>query len=137
MMSDDLEEEYRYYPKQKTHYWIVRGDVGAVHVWALDQRSDESDIHDYDDVFGGIECHYAIKPEGFKYCGYRENCEIIGRECWHEGSSLQFSEEFRNPFAMYCLNRKDHDFFFATARHRYNLWLLKDFVPASPQGAKP
>ena len=70
------------------HLWALTGKHGAVHISAR--------LHEWDgrpEWSGGIECHFAAAPD------YREgeepnheHCWLLGKPCWHDGSSLYFSE---------------------------------------------
>ena len=70
------------------HLWILSGEHGAVHIWA--------GLSEWDGRFewrGGIECHYASAPEYMDADKpSHEHCWILGKPCWHDGSSLYFSE---------------------------------------------
>lgn len=86
---DPLRFEYRFSIKEKRerHDWIVAGKLGAINIWAEPTTSSYRGEH----WFGGIECHRA---QPFEYnSGHHEHCWLLDAECWHDGSSLQFSEQ--------------------------------------------
>ena len=87
--------EYRFSISEgrERHDWIISGSLGAINIWAEPSPSSFRDER----WFGGIECHSAAPLE---YAGgHHERCWLLNAECWHDGSSLQFSEqvEFRLP----------------------------------------
>ena len=69
--------------------WIRWESTGAIQAWAefvpnMVGRSCCGSLW-----IGGIECH-AASGEGDPS---HEQCWVLGKSCWHDGSSLQFSEE--------------------------------------------
>lgn len=133
----ELLEEYRFYPQRKTHYWVVRGDMGAVHVSCTDMREGrlphQEGRADYEMIYGGIECHYGRKPHHHKFCGRHDDCWAHEGGCWHDGSSLQFQEEFANEWGLQALDEHDHEPFFRLARQRYRTWIIEgEYADDSP-----
>lgn len=93
-----------------TAYGVV-GSEGGVQVWwqpvphvaALDGR----------DVFGGVEYHYRTPPS-YRIGSEPDNteCFLLQAPCWHDGSSLQFTERYEslrhNPKAIYRALESDY-----------------------------
>ena len=70
------------------HTWALIGDVGAIHIWG-NRTAWES----RPEWIGGIECHYSAAPEYMDPDKpSHDHCWLLGKPCWHDGSSLQFSE---------------------------------------------
>jgi hypothetical protein len=75
---------------RETHTWGLTGERGGIHVDAW-----EASIPGWREECwqGGIEGH---SPSRREYDGEKpdhEHCWLIGGPCWHDGSSLQFSEQ--------------------------------------------
>lgn len=75
----------------KRHMWTLVGPNGAVHIWA----EPAPDAMSWGDkYFGGVEIHspkrlyksdWAAEP-------LHAECWLLKCPCWHDGSSLYFSE---------------------------------------------
>lgn len=88
---DGLVFEYRQtFCGAGVHYlWALTGEKGAIHIWAQPDTYE----HRRSDWSGGIECHYASAPDYMSAdCPSHERCWLLDRPCWHDGSSLYFSE---------------------------------------------
>ena len=48
----ELVEKFEFHEKTKTHTWVVKGEKGAVHVWAVLKDGDEY-CDPRDRLFGG------------------------------------------------------------------------------------
>ncbi len=73
-----------------THAWFLRGEQGAVHIWATvaPDRSYYGHYH-----YGGIEMHFKSPPKYMEdHKPSHEHCWVLNGPCWHDGSSLQFEE---------------------------------------------
>lgn len=71
-----------------THEWSLVNEHGGIHVHAAlsEFRGEHSWI-------GGIECHWASAPDFMNpEKPSHEHCWLLGKPCWHDGSSLYFSE---------------------------------------------
>ena len=70
------------------HIWILSSDKGAVHISAR-----PSEWEKRFEWIGGIECHWTEPPEwADAEKPSHDHCWILGKPCWHDGSSLYFSE---------------------------------------------
>ena len=89
--------EYRFSIRdgRERHDWIAHGTLGAINIWAEPTAPTWRDEH----WFGGIECHSAERQDYMSEKPSHELCWLLLKPCWHDGSSLQFSEqvEFRLP----------------------------------------
>ena len=91
---------YNYLPPEgeiTRHMWTVVGDNGAVHVWA--EPSSPVPFRDWPERFyGGIEIHSKTRLYDFgDGKPSHDECWLLKCPCWHDGSSLQFSEQVE-PF---------------------------------------
>lgn len=123
-MGDDIEIGYEL--NGKRHVWWLRGPKGGVHVWAGENPA-EFQARWGERYYGGIECH-SPKPL-YSHSGDtpdHDHCWVLKGPCWHDGSSLQFSEEIE-PFMRHAANLRDmDDFMFATCLDRYRSWFDQD-----------
>ncbi len=75
------------------HIWMLVSEAGGIHVsthWSSFGGSSE--------WLGGIECHYATAPDYMSdKPPHHERCWVIQKPCWHDGTSLGFSEQIA-PF---------------------------------------
>jgi len=75
--------------------WAVVGSLGGVHVWA--QRLPEttlalgSGLWDYP-FYGGVEVHRRTPAEYDGSEPSHKECWLLDGPCWHDGSSLYFSD---------------------------------------------
>lgn len=73
-----------------THIWTLANEKGGIHVSAQISRFSTSE---YGEWLGGAETHYAAAPDYMDASKpSHEHCWILGGPCWHDGSSLYFSE---------------------------------------------
>ena len=75
--------ELRYRHGMPEHCWSVRGATNGAH---LSIRECEEDR-----FCGGIEYHRGTPKVGDRAPDH-DNCWLIRRPCWHDGSSLQVEE---------------------------------------------
>lgn len=92
--------EYNYIPPSEdnlnTHMWTGVGENGGIHIWA--RPAPELDGHYFSErYYGGIEVHRKITEVDEYRCSH-ENCWLIGGPCYHDGSSLYFSERIEPMF---------------------------------------
>jgi len=83
---------YNYIPasedNRNTDMWTVVGDRGAVHIWVVENPdSSWGETH-----YGGIEVHSKKPMYGCDRPPSHTDCWLLGGDCWHDGSSLYFSE---------------------------------------------
>lgn len=72
------------------HDWCIIGEAGAVNIWA---EPDPSGAKWRERWFGGVECHWRKPPDYYEgKPPHHERCWLLGKACWHDGSSLFFSE---------------------------------------------
>ena len=70
------------------HIWSLAGPLGGIHIHATEAQKE---IRFMGEKFiGGIEVH-SRTPMYSEHKGH-ENCWLIGGTCYHDGSSLYFSE---------------------------------------------
>lgn len=71
------------------HIWaLIDHERGAVHVHA--SLSEFGGEYSW---IGGIEMHYSSAPDYMNAeKPHHERCWVIGKPCWHDGTSLGFSE---------------------------------------------
>ena len=71
-----------------THLWSLTNDDGGIHISA-----NLSEWRGSQEWMGGCETHYANPPDYMAGHGpSNEHCWVLGKPCWHDGSSLYFSE---------------------------------------------
>lgn len=79
--------------KQKRFVWSLKGPSGGVHVWA---QFHENPTSWGEKCYGGCEVHYPYSP--YEHSGnepHHEKCWLLNGPCWHDGSSLYFSENIQ------------------------------------------
>ncbi len=90
------ELKFNYLPasdeNRQTHMWTAIGDNGGVHIWAA--PSPHMGGRSWPEkFFGGIEIHSKTRMYTFgDGKPDQEKCWLIGCPCYHDGSSLYFSE---------------------------------------------
>lgn len=75
------------------HTWWLKGEQGAVHIWARIARLEGWPS----EWIGGVEVHYAkcpgdngwFKPDEPSHA----ECWLLEGPCWHDGTSLYFREQ--------------------------------------------
>lgn len=77
-----------------THEWSLKNENGGIHVhcWIVDYPGPALGPSEW---LGGIECHWAKKPPSYGdwfSSPSHEHCWLLEGPCWHDGSSLYFSE---------------------------------------------
>ena len=83
------------------HTWWIKGVGGGVHIWARRAPSEGWPT----EWIGGVEVHHASCPESSGWFKPDEPsqtaCWLLEGPCWHDGTSLYFSERiapyFRHP----------------------------------------
>lgn len=103
------------------HIWTLANERGGIHVaaWQTDGRG-------IDRWIGGIEVHSPVKMyEGGKDAPDHEHCWLLGKPCWHDGSSLQFSEEIAPvlPPQSDQMNESVHGYILSIMLSRHRTWL--------------
>jgi len=78
---------------EKSRYtWSLVGPDGGVHIWAQLLPEDSLTRHMHGSQFyGGVECHWK-KPVYENQEVSQEHCWLLNGPCYHDGSSLYFSE---------------------------------------------
>jgi hypothetical protein len=92
-MTRKLNMQYRFNPKRfgsREHSYEVVGQLGGVHLHITEFQRD-ADLG-LPPASGGLEFHYASCPPGEDRPPDHAPCNIIGRPCWHDGTSLYVSE---------------------------------------------
>lgn len=106
---------------QDHHTWGLTGKRGGIHVHAWEASSGWRDER----WIGGIEGHSPIRREYDSEKPSHEHCWLIHGPCWHEGSSLQFSEQIGPylPAPGKLFEERDHIDVLHVMISRYNSWL--------------
>ena len=102
------------------HIWWIKNADGAVHIWAR-----MSEWNGRKEWIGGVECHWPMAQEG--WLGgepSHADCWLIGGHCWHDGTSLYFSEHIA-PFLPYPWDKEPHDM--PERVHHYIAYELADW----------
>lgn len=93
-MSAVEELVFGYSHENGKHTWSVVGPLGGVHIWAS-VAPEIPGFYREERFYGGIEVHWR-NPH---YDGWHDpekphhdDCWLTGGPCWHDGSSLYFSE---------------------------------------------
>lgn len=87
--------EYNYIPPEgdvKRHMWTAVGEKGGIHIWAQPHLPDFAERWG-EKFFGGIEKHSKVAM--YEYNAGKpdhKDCWLLKCPCWHDGSSLYFSE---------------------------------------------
>ena len=105
-----------------SHCWSIKGDRGGIHVnaWWSDfgGRSDH--------WIGGVEGHSPVPQEYSPDSPpSQEHCWLLEKPCWHDGSSLQFSEQIAPylPHENRAMGWPEHRDVLAVMLSRYRSWL--------------
>lgn len=84
---------YEYVPPKNDvtrHMWTAVGDNGGVHIWA---EPTPEGFRWGEKFYGGIEVHSKTRLYEFgDGSPDHDTCWLLGCPCWHDGSSLYFSE---------------------------------------------
>lgn len=76
----------------RQHIWSVVGEKGGVHVWAAPQHPDLAKKWG-EKFYGGVEVHSRTRLYDFgDGAPNHKDCWLLKGPCWHDGSSLYFSE---------------------------------------------
>lgn len=84
---------YAYLPPEgdiTRHMWTLVGPKGAVHAWAEPASGTIRELLG-EAYYGGIEIHSPKRIYGDGEPNHKD-CWLLKGPCWHDGSSLQFSE---------------------------------------------
>jgi hypothetical protein len=79
-----------------THQWSLASKAGGVHIhgWRVDGDG-------WREWMGGVECHWPNAPEwGATDKPSHELCWLLGAPCWHDGTSLYFSEQIADQLPL-------------------------------------
>lgn len=114
------------------HTWALNGPRGGIHVDAWEDTGGWRDAR----WMGGIEGHSPTRREYDSEKPSHEHCWLLGGPCWHEGSSLQFSEQIApyltepgKPFT-----ESDHIDVLHVMLSRYRQWLPEVAAIAAATG---
>lgn len=83
------------YEKQESshgpwHCWSAKDERGGVHIWA---RITAGFANYGPEWIGGCEHHSPVRREYDSEQPSHDDCWLLGGPCWHDGSSLMFSEQ--------------------------------------------
>lgn len=84
---------YRYVPNRfgwKYHHYQVVGRDGAVHFHVSENMRPL--MEGLPRFSGGLEAHHRSCPPYRNDPPDHKNCEVLGGNCWHDGTSLYASE---------------------------------------------
>ncbi len=77
---------------QPMYVWWIKGQRGGVHVWARTSKLTGWPT----EWIGGVECHWAQCPDDSGWfkpdAPSQDDCWLLSAPCWHDGTSLYFSE---------------------------------------------
>lgn len=96
------------------HIWSAKNEKGGVHIWAVrhkDKRMGER-------YWGGIEVHSPTPMHEGQDEPHNDPCWLLEGPCYHDGSSLQFSEQIE-PVLGHEIGQSDHDYVFSILRSRH------------------
>ena len=106
------------------HTWSLVGDRGGIHVsaWVTPPLAG---FYDYPRWMGGIEGHSPVWREYDSEKPSHEHCWLLGGPCWHDGSSLQFSEQIAPwlPPPGEQMTERNHIDVLREMISRYHTWL--------------
>ena len=99
-----------------THTWALKNDAGAIHIHAAlsEFRGEHSWI-------GGVEVHSPVPFEYSSKEPNHEHCWLLGGPCWHDGTSLYFSENIAPMLPHPFEPHKAHDMRHAHSYVTYEL----------------
>lgn len=127
------ELEYAYLPPEgevTRHMWTLVGPSGAVHAWAEPTPDDHRNRWG-ESYYGGIEMH---SPKRLYDWGdgkpSHDECWLLKGPCWHDGSSLQFSEQIE-PFIRHAeqpFGSHVHEYIYSLLHDRYQAWFKAEEV---------
>ncbi|MFE8106938.1 hypothetical protein [Sphingomonas melonis] len=119
---------------RQEHQWSLVGERGGIHVdaWLCSGAADYRD----DRWIGGIEGHSPTPRDYDSAKPSHEHCWLIQGPCWHDGSSLQFSEQIAPylPMTGEVMTDREHEDVLRTMRSRYHSWLPEAATAARQQG---
>ena len=85
-----------------SHTWSVVGRHGGMHLWIRGYLLDGTMTWS-----GGIEMHYRTPPQYMEHdAPSHDCCWLLQAPCWHDGSSLQATEEW---IPRWLMDPHDHD----------------------------
>lgn len=109
---------------REEHIWSLVGERGGVHVsgWLTPPLAGHYSEPRW---MGGIEGHSPIPHEYGSETPSHDHCWLIGGPCWHDGSSLQFSEQLAPwlPSAGELMTQYHHLDVLREMISRYHSWL--------------
>lgn len=93
-IPDEWEATYQYHAVMRagrvTHQWCLSSKLGGVHVHGW--RTSYADAY-RPEWMGGIEVHLPHRGEHGSEQPSHEHCWLLDGPCWHDGTSLGFSEQ--------------------------------------------
>jgi hypothetical protein len=134
---DPARFEYRFSIKDghERHDWIASGEFGAINIWAEPSTPGFGDRW-----YGGIEGH-AKSPADYQDAEKPTHnlCWLLLGPCWHDGSSLQFSEEVEPRLPWPTGNAMSGDVLAdlrPLLRRRYRSWLAEEAIATEARRAE-
>ena len=105
------------------HLWFLANEAGGVHVSAWPTKPAYEG--DRDRWLGGVECHSPTSLYGQEKPSH-EHCWLLGAPCWHDGSSLQFSEQIAPHMPEHeVMEKYHHARVLSILIHRHRVWLTE------------
>lgn len=121
--TEKLVFTYKVYTRgsRQEHQWSLVGERGGIHVDAWLHGSEYRD----DRWIGGIEGHSPTRRDYDSEKPSHDHCWLIQGPCWHDGSSLQFSEQIAPylPMRGEVMTDLKHEEMLRTMWSRYRSWL--------------
>lgn len=115
---------------RKRWTWSLVGEHGGVHIWAQFCEASESAFGEK--CYGGVEVHYRKPPyEHSEGTPHHEYCWLLEGPCWHDGSSLYFSEQLQPIIEMTDRPERLTNYMNAELLSWYRSHLSKEFEPVS------
>lgn len=118
--------------KYLTHLWTLANEAGGIHISA--------NIHDFQgsrEWSGGCETHYVKCPDYMDPDKpSHDHCWVLGGPCWHDGSSLYFSENIApmlpNPWkaSPHQMASRHHDYVTFELKHLHRIRFAEEVEEA-------
>lgn len=113
---------YDYFHNKHGHFWTLTGPLGGVHIWARPVLGAP------EKYVGGVEVHYPhpVYPWDSEDKPHHENCWLLGGPCWHDGTSLYFSERIAPMLGTAPFPYSTHEYLKAELLHWYRAKFQKE-----------
>ncbi len=112
---------YAYEHTKDRHIWSLVGPGGGVHIWAVENEAP----YRHERYYGGIEMHSRKQLYDWLTEPSHTDCWLLKGPCWHDGSSLQFSEQIAPHIERFGI-KADDPFIQSELHSRYVSWFGED-----------